>query len=348
MRKVALAVAVAAAMSLFAPATALAGRCGLPDGQPTWIEFGDPAAAFAHTVFRQPGLVIATSKPAYAASLRQAGAHTVYWDMHLVARVGTPSVPADPAVIVERANRLFDYAASTSGCATPLIALNELFGAHLPMPWTWSNAQYRMNVLAFLHALAERGARPFLLISRRPATAGATAGWWRDVAQVADIVREVYIPAPRIASKWPAGDDVYVRRVFRQAVRDFTRIGVSPSRVGLMLGFHTKPGTAGRDGLEPSYMWFEVVKTEALAARDVAVELGVPTIWSWGWGVWSDREADPDKAIAACVYLWARNPALCDGVAAAGPGFDASPIVPPPVVWPAAECAIGLRLAAAC
>ena len=33
---------------------------------------------------------------------------------------------------------------------------------------------------------------------------------------------------------------------------------------------------------------------------------------------------DLDKPLAACVYLWSRDPALCDGPAAAGPGFDAS------------------------
>ena len=33
---------------------------------------------------------------------------------------------------------------------------------------------------------------------------------------------------------------------------------------------------------------------------------------------------DPDKPDAACVYLWARNPALCNGAQAAGPGFNTS------------------------
>src|SRR4029077_12595934 len=33
---------------------------------------------------------------------------------------------------------------------------------------------------------------------------------------------------------------------------------------------------------------------------------------------------DPDKPAAACVYLWARDPALCNGPALAGPGFASS------------------------
>ena len=34
------------------------------------------------------------------------------------------------------------------------------------------------------------------------------------------------------------------------------------------------------------------------------------------------KKPDPDKEIAACVYLWTRNPALCNGPALAGPRFD--------------------------
>jgi hypothetical protein len=36
------------------------------------------------------------------------------------------------------------------------------------------------------------------------------------------------------------------------------------------------------------------------------------SVWSWGWGVFSVAEDDPDKPKAACVYLWARNPAYCN------------------------------------
>ena len=33
-------------------------------------------------------------------------------------------------------------------------------------------------------------------------------------------------------------------------------------------------------------------------------------------------DLNPDKEVAACVYLWTRNPALCDGPTMAGPKFE--------------------------
>ena len=43
-----------------------------------------------------------------------------------------------------------------------------------------------------------------------------------------------------------------------------------------------------------------------------------------GWGRWSVGEQDPDKGHAACVWLWARSPTLCDAPTKLGPGFDTS------------------------
>jgi hypothetical protein len=91
----------------------------------------------------------------------------------------------------------------------------------------------------------------------------------------------------------------------------------------LMLGFHTTPGSGGRERA-PRKAWLEVTKLQALAAKQVASELKLRSVWSWGWGVWSKGETDPDKPAAACVYLWARDPKLCDGPAAGGAGFNAS------------------------
>jgi hypothetical protein len=50
--------------------------------------------------------------------------------------------------------------------------------------------------------------------------------------------------------------------------------------------------------------------------------VGIGSIWSWGWGTFDEFGADPDKPVAACVYLWARDPALCDAPARAT--FDTS------------------------
>ena len=110
----------------------------------------------------------------------------------------------------------------------------------------------------------------------------------------------------------------------RGLVAHLGRIGIPASRVALELQFQSAPGEGGRQGLEPTAAWLEFVKLEALAAKQVARELPVQGIWSWGWPSFSAAGNDPDKPAAACVYLWARDPRLCDGPALAGPGFDAS------------------------
>ena len=105
-------------------------------------------------------------------------------------------------MVEARADKLFDTAAASSGCATPLIALNELAGANLPTPWTPTTAQYRANVLALVQRLAERGARPFLLLPKRPYTHDEAADdWWRQAAQVADLVPEVYFSGPSVSKQ---------------------------------------------------------------------------------------------------------------------------------------------------
>jgi hypothetical protein len=83
-----------------------------------------------------------------------------------------------------------------------------------------------------------------------------------------------------------------------------------------------------------------VTKLQALAARQVSGELKLRSVWSWGWGVWSVGETDEDKPAAACVYLWARNPKLCDGPAAGGTGFNASRTEGQLVLPPGARCTL--------
>jgi hypothetical protein len=256
--------------------------------------------------------------------MRAAGAATVYFDLYLKARVGEPSAPADPAGLVDKANKLFDYAANQIGCPTPTIVENELFGAGLVTPWSETNARYRQNVLTFLGALAARGAHPVLLVNSPPYTAGDAGVWWQQVAQVADIVREDYVPANAVWKKGPILGNRQLRNAYRQSIQDFTAIGIPPQRLGVMVSFSTTPGFGGRNGLQPRDAWLQVAKWQALAAQTVAAETGIGSIWSWGWAEWSAAEKDPDKLVAACVWLWARNPSLCDGPGQAGAGFDAS------------------------
>jgi hypothetical protein len=301
--------------------------CGLPSSQPLWIDFGHGGSVPFWKLFARPGLVTATANFLYPPQVRARGGSVVYIDLNYHQEVGSPAAPLDPADVPDVANQLYDYSAASMQCLRPWIALNELFGAKNATPWPAKVALYRADVLESLRILARRGAHPLLLVSQSPFTDGAAGDWWRQVAKVSDIVREVYFPAPRLWKEGPYTGSRTVRNAFRRAVGDFTSIGVPASRIGIMLGFQTGRG-GGREGLRPAYRWFDTVKWQALAARQVARETGLSTIWSWGWG---RRKADPhpkldrrDKAKAACVYLWARKQSLCDGPKAAGRRFDPS------------------------
>jgi hypothetical protein len=322
---VSLATCVAALAGL--PQHARASECGLASSKPIWIETGLQPSSQLTAVFKKPGITLGVSGTAtdkrFPAELRAAGVDTVYLDLYLNKRVGTPAQPADPATIEAKANKFFDHAVATTGCPTPVIAENELFGAQTTTPWTSNNAQYRANVLTFLRTLAARGAHPMLLISRAPYTGGEAGEWWRQTASVSDLIREVYFGAPGVFKKGPTLGNRWLRTMFRRAVLDFTEIGIPAARIGLMLGFHTTPGKGGRErlALDP---WLQVTKWQALAVREVAGELHFGSVWSWGWATRAGPESDPDKPAAACVWLWARSRSLCDGPAAAGAGFNDS------------------------
>lgn len=310
----------AAAAALLPGRAAAADACGRPDRTTNWIDSAPPALA---PVFAKPGTILAVSSGDFPAQVRQQGAVTIHFDQYLKSRVGLPTTPADPATVVERADRLFDYAAAQSSCPTPWIAENELSGAGLETPWSTTNAQYRANVLAYLQALAALGARPFLLVSSTPYTAGEAAAWWQQVAAVADIVRETYFSAKRIHALGPILGNRALRQGMRSAIVRFLAIGIPASRLGVMLGFQSNDSNAGRAGLRPAQAWFDVVKWQALAARQVAQELNLSTIWSWGWTSYAGQ-SDPDFPKAACVWLWTRASSLCNAPGASGAGWNSS------------------------
>ena len=297
--------------------------CGVPEAQPTWIDFADGSVSFWRERFAKPGVVVATGGPGLATEARGAGAGTVHWDMYLRKRVGTPSEPADPATIEKRADSLFDYAVSVSGCQTPLIALNEMWGASLPTPLTPTADRYRANVLRFVTRLHARGGRPALLVSSDPFTGGDAAAWWRSLAAVSDLVLENYANANLIWRDGAIDGSRRLRVRHRQAVAKLLAIGIPPSRIGIMIGFQTGPGSGGREGLEPRSRWFSVAKWHALAVRQVARELDLAHVWSWGWAQRDARSNDPDKTYTACVWLWVRDARLCDAPAVLGKELDA-------------------------
>jgi hypothetical protein len=304
-----------------------AGHCGIKSQSTVWGEYGWPSLL---PILARPGtlLAVTTHSPVsgYPDKVWRRGAKTYAFELKMNKRVGTPTAPADPSKIQAVATDQYNRAvARTRGCETPLIVENELFGAATATPWTTSTAQYRADVLAFLQDVAAQGAHPVILINKSPFTGSSDAiAWWRSVAQVADIVREVYLPATKV---WPLGPILgnrLLRESYRGAITPLTSIGIPANRLGIMISFLSHRGVGGRNGLEPASAWYQVVKWEALSAKRVAGELGLGSVFSWGWQEWNPREVDPDKPNAACVWLWARKPSLCDAPQRLGRRFDRS------------------------
>jgi hypothetical protein len=341
--------AVVIALAALWPASAYAGtpasyagQCGIPATQPVWAEFGYQLPEF-NAILGKAGIVVGASSGSYPAQIRTAGAATVYFDLNFRNRVGTTTAPADPSLIAGRVKSFFAFAQQQTGCATPVIVLNELAGPGLVTPWSDNNAQYRADVLAFVQGLAALGGHPVLLLPSKPYTGGDAAAWWQQAAQSAELVREIYVPAP---STWKLGavlGNRTLRMDYRQAVSDFTSIAIPANRVGLMISFATTPGFGGRNGLQPAEAWYEVAKWQSLAAQQVAAETGIASVWSWGWGEWNVAEQDPDKPYALCSWLWARSPALCDAPKAIQ-GFNASLVQGQlSVLRSGTQCLVGLQ-----
>ena len=320
----AVAIAVAAGFGTAARTQAL-DACGLPDAKPLWIEYGEGSVPKeVRDVFVRPGVILAASGTALPKTYRDKGASTVFFVLNLPRLIGDPTEPADPASIAAAVNRTYEQAVASTECSTPVIGLNELLGPAAPVPWEPKVAQYRANVLALLRGLAAKGAQPSLFVHGNPIFTGEAAAWWRNVGATADVVYEAYYNAPVIVR---LGRIVGTRRMrlgMRSVTQRLVAAGIPRKRIGYVLGFQVAIGAAGREGLQPSADWFRYVKWNALAARQVVIDERTSAIWSWGWGNFGPQSVDPDKPSAACVYLWGRDPALCDGPTAAGAGFKPS------------------------
>ena len=320
--------AAAAAVALLVVPTrghADLAACGIPAAAPLWVDYAGHSAP----ITPKPGMVLAvTSGTTVPEQMRAAGAATIYFDLSLNKRVGTTTAPADPSTIEARAKSEFAFAQQVTGCQTPLIAENELFGAQTETPWTPNNAQYRANVLQFLTDLTNLGATPLISIPNPPYTASPDAEyWWQELSKVAILLRQVYFTKPNLPALYqlgPQAASVSMRQSMRGLVNHLTQIGIPSGRVALEMQLTTSPGLGQRAGLD-HLSWLEMVKLEALAAKTVATQFKLGGIWSWGWANFNPAATpDPDTAAAACVWLWTRDQSLCDGPGAAGDGFDTS------------------------
>ncbi len=317
----------AATLTGTTPAASSVDACGVPNVAPLWVDYGEgPVKPDTRTVLAKPGVVVATSGKAIPATFRKKGVATTYFVIHLPKLVGQPSAPADPAMMPAVADALYARAAASTACATPWIALNELFGSALPTPWSPTNTQYRANVLALIQGLAAHGAHPVLFANGNPSFAGDAAGWWQQVGQAGAIAYEAYFDARRISALGSLLGNRRVRLGMRRTLASFVAAGVPSTRLGLVLGFHSGliAGAGGRQGLQPREAWLRVVKWETLAASQVAADMHLGSIWTWGWGTFGVGSADPDKPAAACVSLWARNQTLCDALTVGGASFNPS------------------------
>ncbi|MBA2360199.1 MAG: hypothetical protein H0V79_04535, partial [Actinobacteria bacterium] len=329
------AVAAIALVAATAEPAEAAGPCGLPDKGTVWVDFADGSVPFWYR-FARPGVIAAASNFIFPPKLRAGGAKTVYLDLYLTSRAGTPGAPLAPSVVVDWAHRLFYRAVASTGCPRPWMALNELNGAHTTTPWSPTNFQYRWNVALFMKTLKELGARPMLLVSTRPYTVGDAGNWWRTVASHGDLIQEVYFSGPMIHKQGAVAGSRTMRNAFRREIRDLTDAGIPAHKIGIMLGFQA----SNRDTMN-AVDWFEHVKLQALAARQVARETRISTVWSWGWQARNTAQADPDKEVGACVWLWTRDRRLCNGPVVAGPDFDSS-ITQGQIRFPAGvRCKIG-------
>ena len=124
---------------------------------------------------------------------------------------------------------------------------------------------------------------------------------------MSDLVLENYANANVIWRDGAVKGSRRLRESYRQSAAKLFAAHVPPQRIGLMIGFQTGKGAGGREGLKPRSRWFDVAKWQALAAKQVARELRLSHVWSWGWAQRNARSNDPDKTYAACVWLWARD-----------------------------------------
>ena len=322
MRRVLVLLACLAVPGAGAPA-ALADGCGIPESAPLWVDFAGHNAP----VPAKPGMILAVSSGTdIPAAMRAHGAATIFFDLNFNNRIGTTTKPADPATIADKAKKEFDYAVSVTGCQTPIIAENELFGAQTPTPGrtrTRSTAQTRSRSCRTSpgSALARAHDREPAVHRRRRGRVVAPGRQGRDpdppgLLHLAELERPLRAGPVRASRA--------MRQGLRGLVSHFSTIGIPSNRIALELQFQAAPALGARAGLQPASSWFEIVKLEALAARQVAQEFKLEGIWSWGWATYSAAGADPDKPFAACVWLWVRDSQLCNAPKYVQPAFDSS------------------------
>ena len=158
-----------------APA-ALADGCGIPDSGPIWVDFAGHDAPIP----AKPGLVLAVaSGHRHAEADARAGRRDRPLRPQLQQARRHDGEAGRPATMEATAKSFYDYAVSVTGCETPIIAENELFGAQTPTPWSDDERPVPGERARVPPALSALGARPLLSVANPPFTGGDAAEWWR-------------------------------------------------------------------------------------------------------------------------------------------------------------------------
>ena len=261
--------------------------------------------------------------------MREQGAATVLYDLNFKNRVGTTAKPADPSLMEARAKSFYDYAVGVTGCADAdrgreralrRADADAVVGHQRAVPR--QRARVPDGALEPRRAAAALGARTRRSPAATRPSGGGRSRAWRSSCARSTSPRRTRRGSPRSG---PAAASRTMRSGLRGLVNKLTQIGIPSGRIALQLQFNSSPGLGARAGLQPASAWFEIVKLEALAAKQVAREFKIAGVWSWGWATFNaNATPDPDKPTAACVWLWTRDPALCDAPAMAGPDFNTS------------------------
>ena len=298
-----------------APATASAA---CPNGPGTvWVDY----AAYAvydtpvESVLARPGTLLAVQNPKWRDSYQAKGADTVGWYMRLLSIVGTVNDPKPRSQVLAKVPQLATLAREMTSCTRPWLTLNEMQAVQVDEPATYAQRRFRANVLALAKALDNRGVRVLLLMPRIPLENTRYRSYWRELSTHADLVYEAYTWSSLTVNR--LGDVAarnYLRNKWTETMQRLKRFVVSMRHAGIVIPYWSRPRRApsGRENLSDA-RWFRLTRIKTLAVGDVARSMDLGTIWSWGWQTNPKvGEVDPDKPMAACYYLQARDPSLCD------------------------------------
>ena len=290
-KRILVAAVVLIAVGAGAP-SALADACGIPDTTPVWVDFGGHDAPIP----AKPGLVLAVASGTdVPTQMREQGAATVLYDLNFNKRVGTTAKPADPsadrgaredALRLRRQRHRLPDADHRRERARRRADADAVVATQRAVP------RERARVPDRARRTSARGRCSRSRTRRSPAATPPTGGGrsrrWRSSSGRSTSPRRTPSASTALG---PVAASRTMRQSLRGLVNKLTQIGIPSGRVALQMQFNSSPGLGARAGLQPASAWFEIVKLEALAAKQVAKEFKIAGVWSWGWATFNANVA---------------------------------------------------------